>query len=318
MESFAPLQAANVELEKRLQAQCRLWAERVDKLERILQAGGGGASQIASARAELGAAESALFELKSRMAEATSDQRAAESSLRSLEARTAHLLSAAACTTTNASDPDGSSLTVCAATPGKVQALHATEGGRVEPLGPVLNVVDPTRLRFRGAALQSDLGRLRDGAPARVAAATAEGASTNAPMRGKVEIAPIADAERRTIDLILVPDAVAAWARPGVAATLEVPLEESREELAIPLQAVSRDGANPIIFRRDPSNADRAIRLDADLGASDGRWIEILSGVAEGDEVVVAGSHQLMLATSGTAAKGGHFHPDGSFHEGDN
>ena len=71
------------------------------------------------------------------------------------------------------------------------------------------------------------------------------------------------------------------------------------------------------LWWRDPANPDRAIRLDADLGPSDGQWISILSGVREGDEVVVAGSHQLMLATSGTVAKGGHFHPDGTFHEGE-
>ena len=43
---------------------------------------------------------------------------------------------------------------------------------------------------------------------------------------------------------------------------------------------------------------------------------QFVKGVKEGDEIVVAGNYQLMLATSGTAAKGGHFHSDGTFHEG--
>ena len=79
-----------------------------------------------------------------------------------------------------------------------------------------------------------------------------------------------------------------------------------------------RDGATPIIFRRDPKNPDKVIRLEADLGTDDGRWIVVKSGVKEGDEIVVAGNFQLLLATSGSAAKGGHFHSDGTFHaEGD-
>jgi hypothetical protein len=36
--------------------------------------------------------------------------------------------------------------------------------------------------------------------------------------------------------------------------------------------------------------------------------------VKVGDEVVLNGVYELKLATSSTAQKGGHFHPDGTFH----
>ena len=49
----------------------------------------------------------------------------------------------------------------------------------------------------------------------------------------------------------------------------------------------------------------------------DGRWVALLSGVRDGDEVVLDGAFQLMLATSGSIQKGGHFHSDGTFHEGE-
>jgi hypothetical protein len=58
--------------------------------------------------------------------------------------------------------------------------------------------------------------------------------------------------------------------------------------------------------------------MEADLGVSDGRWVVIHSGVRAGDEVVLDGVYPLMLATSGSAQKGGHFHADGTWHEGDN
>jgi multidrug efflux pump subunit AcrA (membrane-fusion protein) len=128
----------------------------------------------------------------------------------------------------------------------------------------------------------------------------------------------IADPDGRTIDLVMTPDtgapAAAPWARAGVAASLEVTLEGGGTELSIPVSAVVRDGAKPIVFRRDPKNPDKVIRLEADLGLDDGRWIEIKSGVREGDEIVLAGNYQLLLATSGSAPKGGHFHSDGTFH----
>jgi hypothetical protein len=80
---------------------------------------------------------------------------------------------------------------------------------------------------------------------------------------------------------------------------------------------VTRDGTRSIIFRRDPANPDKVIRMDADLGVNDGRWVTIGSGVKEGDEIVLDGVYQLMLATAGNAPKGGHFHSDGTFHEGE-
>jgi len=133
---------------------------------------------------------------------------------------------------------------------------------------------------------------------------------------GALKIGLSPDARDRTIDLIVVPTARSGWARAGVSASLEITLAGGSEELAIPLSDVVRDGATPIIFRRDPANPDKAVRMEADIGISDGRWIVIASGVKEGDEIVLGGNYQLMLATSGTAAKGGHFHPDGTFHEG--
>jgi hypothetical protein len=50
---------------------------------------------------------------------------------------------------------------------------------------------------------------------------------------------------------------------------------------------------------------------------NDGRWVAVLSGLRNDDEVVLDGAFQLMLATSGTIQKGGHFHSDGTFHEGE-
>ena len=53
------------------------------------------------------------------------------------------------------------------------------------------------------------------------------------------------------------------------------------------------------------------------MGANDGRWVVIKSGVLEGDEIVLDGVYELQLATASDSARGGHFHADGTFHEGD-
>jgi multidrug efflux pump subunit AcrA (membrane-fusion protein) len=136
-------------------------------------------------------------------------------------------------------------------------------------------------------------------------------------MKGPLVLGVTANADERSFEVFVTPDSRASWARPGVSAYLEVAVAGGSTELAIPLSAVARDGLRSVVFRRDPKNADKVIRIDADLGIDDGRWVVIKSGVMEGDEVVLDGVYQLMLATSSTVAKGGHFHADGTFHAAD-
>ncbi len=124
--------------------------------------------------------------------------------------------------------------------------------------------------------------------------------------------------QERTLTLIASPEQLAPWIRPGVSAFLEVVVDTTEAPtLAIPRSAIVQDGLEHIFFRRDPKDPNTAIRVVADMGVSDGRWVAIQSGAMVGDEVVVAGSYELKLATqqSGASQKGGHVHADGTFHE---
>jgi hypothetical protein len=183
--------------------------------------------------------------------------------------------------------------------------------------------VQPERLRFHASGLQSDLGVLRDGLEAMIVAPSPTEAGHAIPlssvMRGTLTLGLSGDPNDRTIDMYVTPDHLEAWARPGVTAHLEIVTDATATpELAIPLAAVQRDGLNAVLFRRDPDNPNEAIRMEADLGVDDGRWVAILSGLLDGDEVILDGGFQLMLATStdGATQEGGHFHADGTFHEG--
>ena len=185
-----------------------------------------------------------------------------------------------------------------------------------------LTVVQPDRLRFRASGLQSDLGVLRDGLLARIVPPTPTATGRAVPitesMTGTLSLGLAGDPNDRTLDVYVVPDELRPWARPGVSAQLEIVTDAAASpDLAIPLAAVQRDGLTPVIFRRNPQNPNEAVRMEADLGKDDGRWVAVLSGVRDGDEVVFDGAFQLMLATSGSIQKGGHFHSDGTFHEGE-
>jgi multidrug efflux pump subunit AcrA (membrane-fusion protein) len=136
-----------------------------------------------------------------------------------------------------------------------------------------------------------------------------------APIDGPLLLGVQADPAQRTIDLFLQPDVLPDWARPGIAAFLEVETASSGDDqLAIPLAAVLQDGLQRVFFRRDDKDPDQVVRVEADLGVDDGRWVEVKSGLTDGDAVVLAGAYELVLAGADSSRRGGHFHADGTFH----
>jgi len=313
-DSMPSIREAHRVHEKSLADKVELWQQRLKQLEEIRAAGGGSASQFTEARATLNATQAELADVMEKDAELQAQQQQTEAELRALRSRQEMLIRASHCRQQEFDDSNLGQFVVCAVVPGVVETIGATSGGLTEENGLVMTLVQPEQIRFRARGLQSDLGRLRDGLAVRIAPPQGGTLSLQDSMDGSLQIGLAADADERTLDLIVQPSSVKQWARTGVSAHLEITLEGGSQELAIPASAVVRDGATPIIFRRDPADPDKAIRMEADIGLSDGRWVEIKSGVKEGDQIVVGGNYQLMLATSGTAAKGGHFHSDGTFH----
>lgn len=318
VSSMTPMREAHRLHQASLEEKIGIWEARLKQLEQLRAAGGGNASSFVEARATLAAAQAERADLVEKDAELDAQQHQLDAELRALEARRDYLLGKTG--TTSAAPPEPGArpaLVVRALAPGRVESLSATPGGLVQESGLVMTVVQPDQLRFVARATQSDLARLREGQPTRIVPGGSGGIAAEAVMPGTLRIGLKANPDERTIDLFSKPERLSDWARDGVSAFMEVTLEGGEEELSIPVAAVARDGGMPVIFRRDPANPDKAIRMEADLGVSDGRWVVLASGVKEGDEIVVGGNYQLMLATSGSAPKGGHFHSDGTFHEGE-
>jgi multidrug efflux pump subunit AcrA (membrane-fusion protein) len=207
-----------------------------------------------------------------------------------------------------------SQIEIAARDAGLVETIGVTDGAWVAAGDLVATTMDPKAIRFRAVGLQSDLARLTNGLAAAVL--PPQGAAGGAEsLPGNLQLGPIADPDRRTVDLIVTPEKTAEWSRPGVSSLLEIVTDGSSEaELAIPVSAVVRDELTQIFFRRDPRDPDKVIRMEADLGISDGKWVVVKSGVKDGDEVVLHGVYELKLAGGSGPTGGGHFHADGTWH----
>ncbi len=203
---------------------------------------------------------------------------------------------------------------------GVIESLEVTNGAWIEAGAVVVESVNRSLVRFRAASLQADLDRISDGLSARILPPGGVAAAEENTLSGTITIAFEADPRTRKIDLLLTPEVAVLpnWARPGVSTEMEIVLTGTAQAtLAVPRASVIQDGLEKIIFRRDPKDPNKVIRLAADLGISDGRWVVIESGVMEGDEIVHHGVYELMLASGSAKQEGGHFHSDGTFHVGD-
>jgi len=323
--SLTPLRQAHRIHEESLVKKVQLWKDRLRQLEELRTAGGGSGAQFTEARAMLNGTEAELADVTEKDAELEFQQAASEAELRSLVSRREALWRVSGSprpTGDGTAASRDARFVVHATAPGIVEVLSVVSGGLAEDSGLVITTIAPADVRFRARGSQSDISKLRDGLPARIVPQRLDAAPTGPTMEGPLALGLTADADERTLDLFVEPRVLAPWARAGVSAQLEIALAGSsatngtNDQLAIPTSAVVRDGATPIIFRRDPKDPDKVIRMEADIAMSDGRWTVINSGVREGDEIVLDGNYQLMLATTGSASKAGHFHSDGTFHEG--
>ncbi len=336
LESFGPLRQAHHHHEQQLERVIDLREDRVKRLEQLAEAGGGQIAALSDARDAVATARAELSETLEKEAELIADQQATRADLDAARTNRDFLLDSAGALLGLTSDELLDEVDTPAGRTTKWRAVnritvHAVEGGVVETLGmtngawsdqqaPVVTVVRPERLRFHAIGLQSDLGMLRDGLLARIVSPSPTRASgaidLESAMEGTLSLGLTGDADERTVDLYVRPESLEPWARAGVSAQLEIVTDASASVvLSIPKNAVQRDGLTSVYFRRDPADPDKAIRVEGDLGIDDGRWIVVESGLVRGDQVVLDGAFQLMLATANSGMdQGGHFHADGTFH----
>jgi hypothetical protein len=327
------LQAGKERVES-VRGEIALLEERINKLEGLHDAVGGRASELSAAKSSLAQARSDL---------ASAEEENARMEMESIRLKTsteagkpnARFAQALAQASTWTGLPEEELLKeiasgegrlprwksmkvieVYAMQAGRIETLSATTGGLVKEGDLILSSVDESNLMFRARGLQSDLGVLKSGQRAMIVPPQGGTLHLQDAMQAELHIGMEADPRERVIDLLLYPETLALWARPGVSAHAEVVIDETAHpEKAIPLSCVVTDGIEKVFFLRDRKDPDQAVRMTADLGVSDGRWVVVRSGLKAGDEVVLDGAYELKLTGAGKSEEGGHFHSDGTFHE---
>ncbi|MDD6030262.1 MAG: hypothetical protein PUE68_05545 [Kiritimatiellae bacterium] len=196
-------------------------------------------------------------------------------------------------------------VTVRAKADGQVETFALADGSWAESGTQVLGFVRPDRIRFKAFASVADAAQLADGGAAAVKGA-----------EGRLRLG-LGDGAGMADVYVEFPQGAPA-ARAGERARAECVLDASEKPvLCVPDAAIVRIGLQPTVFVRDGHDADRFLAVPVETGLAGGGWTEV-KALDDDAEVVTDGAYEFKLALgAGTSAPAGHFHADGTFHEGE-
>ncbi|MFI5378723.1 MAG: efflux RND transporter periplasmic adaptor subunit [Tepidisphaerales bacterium] len=158
---------------------------------------------------------------------------------------------------------------------------QAEPGEQASPGRPLLTLYDPARLRLEASVRETHIGHLAIGQKIGIHID-----SLGEERQGTVtQIVPAADPASRSF-LVKVTIADPSRLYPGMYARMRLPIDK-QEQLEIPAAAVTRVGQLTYVHVLAGGASElRAVRL----GHETGNRIEVLAGVAEGEQVLADGS----------------------------
>ena len=146
----------------------------------------------------------------------------------------------------------------------------------------VVRVIDPKRLEVLASIPLAESSRVVVGTRARIVIAST--GEQNIPLRVLARPASV-DPGTATLPVRLTFDRPATIPA-GVFVQVEISAEQHAQVVTVPSVAIMRDGNETVVFTTDGMTARRH---PVTLGLSDGTQTEIVSGVTEGDMVIVEG-----------------------------
>ena len=176
--------------------------------------------------------------------------------------------------------------TVEAPISGVIASREIKAGNFVQINSPIFRIVDSSRLEATLNVPEREIAKLKPGQVVELVADALPGQR----FTGKVDrVAPVVDTGTGTFRVVAAFDGDGEL-QPGMFSRLSINYDQRADALVVPREALLEDGGEPALFVvRDGA----ASRVAVQLGYSEGGWVEVRSGVGEGDRVVVAGKSAL-------------------------
>lgn len=167
---------------------------------------------------------------------------------------------------------------------GVVSARLVEVGESVLPGQAVLEIVDPDRLYVTAPIDELDIGRIREGLPARVSLDPHPGVTWTGTVSRVSPVVNDVRSQNRTLDVEvdLAPSPDHPRPKPGSSADVEIVLAERTGVLRIPAFALI-EGKRVLAVEKG-----HAVSRDVTIGIRNWDWCEVTRGLREGDVVVTS------------------------------
>jgi membrane fusion protein, heavy metal efflux system len=193
---------------------------------------------------------------------------------------------------------------------GVIIGVSATVGEHVHSDASVFTILNPEGVLIEAQIPEADLSRL--GSSRGGTYETSDAPGTLAPILGNgggrlVYLGTTVDPKTRTVPLVYEVPNPDGRLRIGMALNVYVETAHVEEALVVPVSALVDEDGRAIAFVQVAGETFE--KRDLTLGIRDGEFVQVLSGVAEGEHVVTKGAYAIRLASvSGTIPAHGHAH----------
>ena len=162
-----------------------------------------------------------------------------------------------------------------------------TQGQHLRPGDELFTVADYDPLVARIYLPESDVLDLEEGREVRIALA----ANSELSFSGRIrQIAPVVDTATGTVKVTVEAVKPPAGVRPGAFVSIGIVREQHPTALLLPRESVIRELRAAHVFISEDGTA---VKKAVELGLEEGDLVEVITGVSEGDNVVVAGQGAL-------------------------
>lgn len=184
-------------------------------------------------------------------------------------------------------DPGNATANIRAPFSGVIVKLNAAPGAVIDPTTPLFSIADLSRVYVEAQVFEKDLGRIRTGQQTQVRFEAYPGENFSGRV---VSIRDILDPQTRTAGVrIELPNSASKF-RLEMFATVELPTLGTHAALTVPTEAVQTINRRPVVFIKQDALHFAAREVTT---AGEGLTKELVSGVKEGEVVVVKGAYQL-------------------------
>lgn len=201
---------------------------------------------------------------------------------------------------------------------GKIVDSHVRLGQPVEPDAELLDIADRSQMWAIAKIPEQEAALVAVGSTAHIRIPALGDQLIDAKLQ---RFGVDADRDAGTVEGIFVLDNSHGKLSPGMRAEFSIVLSTRQDVLMVPKVSLQGSPAERVVFVKDFDLPNAFIRTPVRLGEQNDQFVEIISGLFPGDEVVTRGSYSLAFAGGGSgislkealdAAHGHEHNEDGS------